>query len=439
MSKKNKKRKVDYFDLTPEEQMANANMFHNVEKGEASFLDALNYKVPTAPIAQSDYTRQIERACLGIKETDEETSYFAEVDNVISDASRSNNHSTTDDDNTIPYTYTDSHEDKPDVNVYINENDTDEDKITDDGLSRVHFHYEPIVGKMIITDGLVSTPVSVCHTSAIDINQELIPDDDDALGHMLSKIFFYIISCKHPAVIVSEDAFEIECSMYAMININRFIFFKNNGFVYAYIIEEDERDAFYSVMDIFNMNNEELLRYVIGAAYAVSNVNSIFQYNDEDEVESLMEARHDIKGLIKLIDEDPETQYAGHNATRSVMNRLGVVNLQKTVEDVRGLLDNLTDEIDDDDDDEDDYIEDIESDDEDDDDDIDVTDFPDIDMATNTDDIDDMLECIEPTESVISMTKTTSTETVEAVVGIEKVEATDSDDDMVLPVIHRRQ
>ena len=83
MSKKNKKNKVDYFNMTPEEQMANAEMFHDVEQGEVSFLDALNYKVPTGPIAQSDYTKQIEKACLRDLEKDEDETYLSVVDHAI--------------------------------------------------------------------------------------------------------------------------------------------------------------------------------------------------------------------------------------------------------------------------------------------------------------------------------------------------------------------
>ena len=40
MGKKNKNHEIDYFNMSPEEQMANADIFHNVEQGAISFLDA---------------------------------------------------------------------------------------------------------------------------------------------------------------------------------------------------------------------------------------------------------------------------------------------------------------------------------------------------------------------------------------------------------------
>lgn len=464
MSKKNKKNVVDYFNMTPEEQMANAEMFHDVEKGEVSFLDALNYKVPTAPIAQSDYTKQIERACLGIIEEDD-NSFLNKINTAmndsINDEDSDDDFEDTSENEYIPYssiveTETIVHEkvtnvipDEDNIVKYKEETSVMHNKTIPnvDALPRIHFNYNNIIGKMIIEDGLVSTPVSVCFTSSIELDEDMIPDDADEFSHILSKIFYFIITCKHPAVIMSEDTFEIEFSLYSKINFNKFIFFKNNGFIYAYILDDGEIDNFYEVENIFDMDEKELLRYVIGAAYASNTIHNIFMHDDGDEVDSVMDARHNVKALLNLIDNDPNTEYAGHNATSDVMNRMKVNDLQAFLVDVRTLLDNLivSDEEEDDDDDEDDDIDDSETDvddtdDEDSIDNVDINDYPDIDidsisMTTNTDDIDQMLEEIESTESIIAEVETTVTETTTI---IEKMEPNDPDDDMVIPVIHRR-
>ena len=419
MSKKNKKHGIDYFNMTPEEQMANAEMFHNVESGEASFLDALNYKVPTAPIAQSDYTKQIERACLGKIEHDEDDNYLAEVDNALGN---------------ISVTNTDN-----DISTESEIINNDVDTVYLDRVPRIHFHYEPIVGKMIIDDGIISTPISVCHASSIELKEDAIPNDSDSVGRLLSRLFFYIISCKHPAIIISEDAFEIEFGMFAKININRFIFFKYAGFVYGYVVENNERDSFYQVIDIFNMDDADVIRYAISSVFAARSVHNRFMYDDADEVESVMEARHDIKSFAKLIADDPETAYADNLAGgKGVLRRLGVVDLVKTTATIMNTIDELTDELEDDDvDDDTDDINDIVDDDTDDD--IDVSDFPDIDSAEtkSDDDLDEelvgMFNNVTTTDS-----DTINTDEIGTIMEIEKVEAIETDD-MVVPVIHRRQ
>ena len=452
MSKKNKKHSIDYFNMTPEEQMANAEMFHDVEQGEANFLDALKCKVPTGPIAQSDYTKQIERACLSSFkkcEDEEEINYLEGIDNAINESNISvDNESDSTDSQYTPYSsltikesithteeITEEYNNEDDTDDIIIDDDIDEDNeeeenksdipenTNDDCIPRVHFHYEPIVGKMLIDDGLVQTPVSVYHTSSIELDKEIVPTDNDALGEMMSKIFYYIITCKHPSVIMSENIFEIEFSLYSKINKDRFLFFKNDGFVYVYVLDENEADNFYSVIDVFNMDDEDTLRYVVGAAYASNTMHNIFMYNDDDEVESVREARHSVKELLKLIDADPETDYAGHNAIGSVLNRLNVVDLQTFINDVRDILDDLI--VDDDDYDEDD--EDTESDDED----IDVSDYPDIDDID--DDIDISDDNYKDESSIVETTVVTETTPIEQV----DIDHNSDDSDMVVPVIHR--
>lgn len=462
MSKKNKKNKVDYFNMTPEEQMANAEMFHDVEQGEVSFLDALNYKVPTGPIAQSDYAKQIERACLGMIEKDEDETYISEVDHAIGyvseesdDTMESANDEDEYDDNTddcddesdeiiIPTNtpvYTSYSEVKSEFGIYKDPDEEKELVINDsvkacnneadssiadkdvEGIRPIYFMYEPIVGKMIIDDGLVPTAISVCHASSINLNDENIPDDSDAVAQLISKLFYYIITCKHPAVIMSEETFEIEFSLFEKINSNKFVMFKNNGFVYIYIMDEYQINNFYSVTDIFNMDDRDTLRFMLVAAFAAKSPHNIFMYDDEDEVDSVMDARHDVKYLLKLIDNDPDTKYAGHNACGDTLSRMKVTDLQTFIQDIYDTIESLIDFDSDEDDEDDGYDDSDESDEFEDDDDIDVTDYPDIDMTTDTDDIDQMLENIESTDDILA----------------SKVDSTDSaDEDMTVPVIHRR-
>lgn len=459
MSKKNKKHKVDYFNMTPEEQMANAEMFHDVEQGEVSFLDALNYKVPTGPIAQSDYTRQIERACLGVIEKDEDETYLSEVDHAIGfvtdepdvDKNISNMDDNTNDVEVTEKEYISYSEVKSDFGIYkdsdveeevtidncakgnVIENNVTETrtKEKDERIAPIYFTYEPIVGKVIIDDGLVPTAVSVYHSTSIQLQEENIPDDSDTVAQLISKLFYYIITCKHPAVIMSEETFELEFSLLEKINVNKFVLFKNNGFVYVYVMDEEEINNFYSVTEIFNMDDNDLLRFMISTAIASKSPHNAFLYNDEDEVDSVMEARHDVKYLMNMIYSDSDTRYTGHYASNDILNRMGVTDLQTFTQDVYDLIENLTVTMNDEDNDPDTDIEE----DFDDEDDIDVTDYPDIEMTTDTDDIDQMFEELESADDILaSKIETTVTQTSTII----KANDTDSDDDMTVPVIHRR-
>jgi hypothetical protein len=233
--------------------------------------------------------------------------------------------------------------------------ETDESKsdaITDK-IPRIHFTHNSVIGKMLIDDGYVATPITICATSSIELNKENIPEDDDAFGELISKIYHYIITCKHPAVIMSKETFEIEFSIFAKINFNRFKFFKHDDYVFAYVIDEKEIDNFYKVIDIYKMDNEATLRYIVGTAYACNTMHNIFMYNDEDEVLSVMGDRNSVKELIALIYDDPKTEYSGHNVSTDILSTMHVINLKSLISDMYATLDDLI-ELEDEDDDDDD-------------------------------------------------------------------------------------
>lgn len=457
---KNKKHDVDYFNMTPEEQMANAEIFNEYEKGEASFLDALNYKVPSGVVAQSDYKRQIEEACLGIKDTDNEDNYIAELSNAMNRTEQDSDNSedspeenvvyedietgeeyiryadvVTDDEFEEAEEYEDDEDDNDDIDDESEEESVDvythDSKSVDSVsvLNKVKFSYNPVVDKMNISDGYTTTSVSVHQTKLIDIDNDSIPEDGDALSAIISKLFFYIISCKYPSVIMTEETFEMEFSLYSSIDTNRFVFFKYDGYVFLYIVDAEEVNNFYDIVDKFNMEEdiERLLQYIIGSAIAVDNIHNKFMYLDEEEILAVMSDRHEVKEFIKLVESDSNTKYAGHNVSGDVLSRMGVTDLRSLVNEANNIINEFTDECDDDTDeyDEDDDVEEY---DEEDDDDVDVSDFPDIDEIESV----DVSETTVTTTSNVNITKT-------SVSGGETININKKDGEMVLPVIHRRQ
>ena len=479
MGKKNKNKKknqFDYYNMTAEEQKANAELFSDYEEGEASFLDALNYKVPSAPISQSSFTKQIEAACLSmntnktneteeVEENNDESNnyYFNELDSVIS-----NNHVESHDTDDVIEDDTDEDVDNDDIennNIYycddlvpdnnINDEETDEEEDVDDkvedtkrsiDIPMIHCRYNNMTGRIIIDDEAIATPVSLICTSTIEIDKEMIPTDPDEYSTIINSIFYYIISCKHPSAILSEDAFEIKFGIFKYINSNRVIFFRQNGFVYVYILDEDMRDTFFDIADVVNMDEDRFIRYVVGAAYAANTMHNTFMHDDEDEVESVMEERHNINDIIEYIESNFEVDHVGHDNSGDVFTRLHVMNIDTFVPAIRTKLDDLLMADDDEDDEEEteddgssyDYsrvdhsaIEELEEFDDYDDDDIDVDDYPDNeDLATNTDNIDQMMENIESTEDIINSKKSNDST-------VEKVATNESHNNMTVK-IHRR-
>ena len=490
MSKKNKNRKFDYFDMSYEEQIANAQMFNDLEEGTVDITQIGDYVVPEAPFGQSDLNRQIENRLLGKEDDsdrdpirdaveniygtqDEEDSGYYDGNNIFFDpdpvSAKVTEKKVATSSKPQPSVSTVTTVDHASATVTTVKQEQESPKCT---IPEITCRYNRNIGKLFVDDGLVSTPISAFFGFTTEIDTAMIPSDADELGELMSSIFYYIISCKYPSVIMTEGTFELEFSIYQDVNINKFMFFRNNGYVFVYVIQEDAIDNFYSVFDDLKSTNipeEEMqIRFMLGAALAAGTVHNIFPSEDDDEVDCVMDIRHDIKGLLKLIDEDPDTEYAGHNSGNgSVWKNLRVIKFNEFQRAVRQKLTDL--EPYEEDEDEDDYndeefnvgnVPDGESDEESEDD-----DFPDIiDSKTGTDDIDRMMDELEdeyqsyhsdesnqsveeepeeeayiPEEHEIPEEIIDAVNPPTAMQPKSRVEASSNSGSMVVPIVHRRK
>ena len=456
MGKKHNKKKnnfYDYIDMSPEEQKAGAIRLDEYENGEISFLEAIGYKESEAPRNKSNLNKQIEAAY--INRVKEEGKLQNNRNNSYNDYNN-DRYMEEDDDNVDNNQVYDNDDNEPEYeeekHEEVNSNNTDENTTSNQNSSgteiihhipQIHCYYNNMTGRCIIDDEAIQTTISPVYTTAIGIDESFIPDSEEEFKTLTSGLFYYIMTRKHPSVIISEEAFKIHFRIYNSINSNRIYFFRHNGLVYIYILDEEMHDNFYKIFDIINMSKEDTIRYFIGATIASDNMNNIFMAHDEDEVSSVMEERHNIKDLLMFIEQEFETEYSGHDSSSDdIIDRLRVFNFDTFESKIRSHIEEFIsydedneDEDDGDIDNYDDYDIDDEKDEdvsyiEEDDDEINVDDFPDIDeLKTNTDDIDQRMEDDEPVENI--------TQNVQV---IEKVTTTDSStkNNMTMP-IHRRR
>ena len=362
-----KKKYKDIFDVSPEEQKALMDAFSDLEKGEKSILDVVQYEVPTSPKRHvGNYVHQIEDALFGEDDVSEDESenydesypdrpLVTEYEKVIGIQNTEPNEvpkpPTETEDERVQRMAMKIAQDRINELAKTSKNSNDDSEAST--VPRITFKYNNTVGRMIIDDGLISTAVSVMHTSMVKSDPEYFPDGDEAFGEFMSKIFFYIVACKHPSLIVDIKTFELEFNMFESLS-KKFVFFKNEtlGKVFCYVLEENATKNFYHVESEFKLDKIGLYLYAICTAYTVGTVHNIFQFEDEDEVMSVMNARNDVKSFIKLIESDPETKYSGHNySSHDIYKSLRVINHEKFIMDVRTLLDDSL--LDDEDDDED--------------------------------------------------------------------------------------
>ena len=231
----------------------------------------------------------------------------------------------------------------------------------------IRIRIDEVTAHCFIDDGIVSTPINAIAAWTKDINHELIPQNNELLSRLFSSLYFHIITTKYPSCIMDVDTFLGLFKGVKSLDPNKFAFFKQDKFIYAYVIEEDAYKHFYSAFDTFNLDKEQQMQFIVNAAVTANVVHNAFPATDEDEVERVLEIRHNVTGLYKMIIEDPETVF-DNEFDEDPLDALHVISLPDFKADVLSNLSDLTDlsyGLDDDDDDED-YDDDEDEEDEDD-------------------------------------------------------------------------
>ena len=380
------KKKKNYFDLSVEEQKAQMEAFDALEHGEISMLDIMNYDVPSGSVVnrKSDYTKQLENFLF---EDEKETDYASELESVLIGEDESESVYPTSFKTDFEKMLNIEHEapeiKKEEVSVTVEEN-TDETKTTykksevvvkpstetkkevvsgssDYSVPEINIRYSEPTGRILIDDGLISTPVSVLHSVAVNFDDSLYPDDPDSMGDLLSQIFKCIIACKHPAVIIPKKQFEDEFAIYQSVDNSRFLFFYHRitESVFCYVIDKKSRETMYNISDFYpSIDERAFLKFFIGAAFACGTNHNCFMFEDEDEVEEVSKVRNNVRALTKLIESDPNTTYSGdHYGSNDVYESLNVISHSQFMYETRQILQDFIledDYYDEDDEDEDD-------------------------------------------------------------------------------------
>lgn len=380
-----KKKKKDYFDLSVEEQKAQMEAFDALESGEISMLDIMNYDVPSGSAVnkKSDYTKQLENFLFADGETIDytdklESALIGDDDNIYPQSFK------TDFEKMLDIEHKPSEIKREEISASVEENigetkttyekceavvkpSTEADKkVVNESqnyyVPEIDIRYNKPTGRILIDDGLISTPISVLHSLAVDFDNSLYPDDPDSMGDLLSQIFKYMVACKHPSVIIPKKQFEDEFAIYQSVDNSRFVFFYHaiTESVFCYLIDKKSRETLYNISDFYpSIDEHELLKFFIGAAFACGTSHNCFMFNDEDEVEEVANVRNDVRALTKLIESDPNTTYSGdHYGSNDVYKSLNVISHSQFINDTYQILQDFIIEDDDDDiEDEDEYDE----------------------------------------------------------------------------------
>ena len=216
--------------------------------------------------------------------------------------------------------------------------------------------FEP-VWRVLINDFIAPTAFAYGYEMECE-NLEKYASDPQEASNIISKIWEYIISLKHPTAIFTFDEFIKyfgKTNSYSTVD---FVFFvdHNNKRIYAYYVNAE------SISNVNRYANEflsssvlELIQFFVSLAYAAGRIDQVFFAENEGYVNNFENSEYNQKSLFTKVflnhdntvffdDQEGDIDYiCGHMAIKDIVELQG---------EVRELLTDIIDGEDDDDDDE---------------------------------------------------------------------------------------
>lgn len=441
MSKKNKNKEFDPFNMSFEEAKQTASLINELVKGEdVSIGEIMNNDVDYNNDRHSTFTSQLNEFVNNmINETCD--------DNVV-EKTTEHRYSVNDDEmNITSIDITEAVNNTNSTNMYVKSdnimqtisdgynykvgviNDSlmhgEESVIGNDNVlvqsksfqRAVSFKYNKLFNKMVIDDDIFETVIDIddALNSDVDITGVISEyTDADELCSIYSEFYYYIVTRKVPTLIIPADKFEIEFGIYSELS-NHYVFFKKDENVFMYIVPES--DALYKPVHM--CKSSDILKYIIYTARECNKSATVFDSESNDLINVLIkDSIRILPGIINTgISLEPETKYANHNtsAWSEVWKNLRVLDYDEFVKSVESKFNNRV--IDEDD----------------------IPDIDDNDLPSLNDEDDDNSTYPEISEFDHTPRLSTPFHAEEIETGNNKDKPISNDDSMIMPVIHRKK
>lgn len=227
---------------------------------------------------------------------------------------------------------------------------------TNDDTDSLKFNFIKELDRVIVDDHISPTTLSLKYINLTEINFCEDDYDADEIGSIINDMYFYIITCKHPFAVIDNKRFENDIKKFKSINTDRFIIVSVDYYYLLYLIDEESKNKFLDIPEIYNMDDKRMLQFMITMCYNAGATQNIFFNDDIDYIRSYKEYcdRLDRYQLyMHLIETDKNTVMNNEDDEINIP----IIDAAYLQRNVRETLMTLTDEDDYDDEDDDELVE----------------------------------------------------------------------------------
>ena len=301
---KKKKKQRDSWDLTAEEQMELADAFYEAEKkGQLLKLDKDG--------KASKFTENGLEP--GIEELIHQRLVASEHKNDENLTNNTNDESETFDESVDDF---DNDEESENVESY-DEDDSEDDELSDqvttpvsiNTSNQIKFRFIEDLNRLVIDDGLAPTSISIDYVHSTAIKD--MEYDDEYTGNTVSLLYYYILSTKHPYMILTKEEFVNIFRNVASYNTQTISLMEiNEKYVAVYLVDKDTKEVLLDkIPEIYEFNNKEMLQYMLTIAINSGSIHNAFFYDQETYIEKLIEYQ------ATYVDVDDFKEYLNDNGT----------------------------------------------------------------------------------------------------------------------------
>ena len=341
---KKKKKQRDSWDLTAEEQMELADAFYEAEKkGQLLKLDKDG--------KASKFTENGLEP--GIEELIHQRLVAGEHKN---DENLTNN--TNDEESEEVESY-DSFIDKLSKNESYDVDDSEDDELTDqvttpvsiNTSNQIKFRFIEDLNRLVIDDGLAPTSISIDYVHSTAIKD--MEYDDDYTGNTVSLLYYYILSTKHPYMILTKEEFVNIFRNVASYNTQNITLMEiNEKYVAVYLVDKDTNEVLLDkIPEIYEFNNKEMLQYMLTIAINSGSIHNTFFYDQETYIEKFIDYTKSYTNLddlnnsgIKFFDDSEDIS---ERTYATLVDYLVVLDFESLRDEAMAIIEDITDESDD--------------------------------------------------------------------------------------------
>ena len=294
---KKKKKQRDSWDLTAEEQMELADAFYEAEKkGQLLKLDKDGKASKfTENGLEAGIEELIHQRLVASEHKNDEN-----LTNNTNDESETFDESVDDFDNDEESENVESYEsfiDKLSKNESYDVDDSEDDELTDqvttpvsiNTSNQIKFRFIEDLNRLIIDDGLAPTSISIDYVHSTAIKD--MEYDDDYTGETVSLLYYFILSTKHPYMILTKEEFVNVFRNVDEYDIRHITLMEiNEKYVAVYLVDKDTKEVLLDkIPEIYEFNNKEMLQYMITIAVKSGAIHESFFYDQETYIEKFID------------------------------------------------------------------------------------------------------------------------------------------------------